>query len=307
MANYINIGSTGENIDLKTYGRTFCLPDVIDCRASCELIAKDCAQLFNCNLDLGEIPFCLKYETGGSFDIQLRVIDEFNPDPAIPTSGWGVFIKAELLDSDGVVVSTDHTAFSSDYVVGYAEGVGSYQTIRLDFDLCESLAGSCFSVKFRVFDNLAAETEVYCTETFNKLQDCEDLLYLESLYKDVDCCGNYYGVGDNFIGSSNFEYSNRIGIWADLLNEVGEVEIESFGSIRTNTTIRDIKSFSLLEKIPYYLHKYIKNVVAGEKVYINNNQYLMDSFSPESIQGALPMFIYSFNVYTECEKTFGCG
>ncbi len=307
MANYLNIASIGENIDLKTYGRTVCLPDIIDCRASCELIAKDCAQLFNCTLELGETPYCLKYEEGGVFDIQLRVIDEFNPDPTIPASGWGTFIKAELLDSDGVIVSIDHTLFSSDYVVGYAEGVGSYQTIRLDFDLCEGLAGTCFSVKFRVFDNLAAEVEVFCTETFTKLPDCEELLYLESTYTDLDCCGNYYGIAGSFVGSDNFAYSNKIGIWADLLNEVGGVEIESFGSIRTNTVIRDVKSFSLLEKIPYYLHNYIKNVVAGENVFVNSNEYLMDGFNPEAVQGALPMFIYSFPIYTECEKTFGCG
>ena len=305
--NYLNIASSGENTDLQTYGRTVCLPEIIDCRPSCELIAKDCAQLFNCNLELGETPYCLKYEAGGSFDIQLRVIDEFNPDATIPAAGWGSFIKAELLDSDGVIISTDHTAFASDYVVGYTEGVGSYQTIRIDFDLCEGLAGTCFSIKFRVFNVALEETEVYCTETFTKLQDCEDLLYIESTYSYLDCCGNYYGIGESFIGSSNFVYSNRIGIWADLLNETGGVEIESFGSIRTNTVVRDVKNVSLLEKIPYYLHKYIKNVLAGENIFVNSNEYLMDSFAPEAIQGALPMFIYSFPVYTECEKTFGCN
>ena len=307
MANYLNIESEGENIDLKTYGRTVCLPDLIDCRASCELIAKDCSQLFNCQQEEGETPFCLKYESGGEFDIQLRVIDEFNPDPTNPVSGWGLFIKAELIDSDGVVVSTDHTAFSSEYVVGYTEEIGSYQTIKLDFDLCEGLAGECFSVKFRVFDDVAAETEVYCTESFKKINDCEDLLYIESVYNWLDCCGNFYGVADSFVGSSNFAYSNKIGVWAVLQNEEGSVSIELSGTIRSTTTIRDQKNVSLLEKIPFYLHKYIRNVLAGENIFINSNEYLMDSFTPEVNAGALPMFIYNFTVYTECEKKFGCN
>lgn len=307
MVNYKNIENSGENIDLKSYGRTFCLPEILDCRASCELIAKDCSQLFNCSLEDGETPYCLKYEAGQTFDIQLRVIDDFNPDPTNPASGWGIFIKAELLDVDGVVVSTDHTAFSDDYVVGYAEGVGSYQTIRINFNSCEALAGTCFSIKFRVFDNTAAEVEVFCTETFKKLLGCDSLLYLEGEYSYLDCCGNYYGIADAFIGSDNFNYSNKIGVYAVLQNEEGSVEVETLGTIRTRTTILDVKNVSLLEKIPFYLHKYIKNVLAGEKMFVNSSQYLMDGFTPEINTGALPMFIYSFSIYTECEKTFGCN
>ena len=307
MANYLNIESEGNNIDLKSYGKTVCMPDIIDCRASCELIAKDCAQLFNCSLEEGATPFCLKYETGGVFDIQLRLVDEFNPDPTNPASGWGLFVKAELLDVDGVVVSSDYTAFSNDYVVGYTEGVGSYQTIQIDFDKCENLAGTCFSIKFKVYDDVAAETDVYCTETFKKLDDCEDLLYIESKYSFLDCCGNYYGLADSFVGSSNFAYSNKIGIWAVMQNEEGAVEVETSGTIRTTTTIRDQKNISLLEKIPFYLHKYIRNVFAGENLFFNDIEFLMDGFTPEINVGALPMFIYNFNIYTECEKKFGCN
>ena len=307
MANYLNIANGEENIDLQSYGRQVCLPSLVDCRASCELIAKDCAQLFNCNLQGGETSYCLKYEAGNSFDIQLRVIDEYNADPTTPVSGWGLFITAELINSDDVVVSTDYTAFASDYVVGYTEGVGSYQTIRLNFDNCEALAGTCFSVKFRVFDSAAAEVEVFCTENFKKMVGCDSLLYLESIYSYLDCCGNYYGVGDVFVGSSNFQYSNRIGIYAVLQNEEGSVEVETFGSIRTSTIILDVKNVSLFEKIPYYLHQYLKNVLAGEKIFVDSNQYLMDGFTPEISSAALPMFIYSFNVYNECEKIFGCN
>lgn len=306
MPNYLTIESSGQNYDLNSYGRQVCLPSLVDCRASCELIAKDCAQLFNCNLSNGETPYCINYEAGNTFDIQLRVIDEYNPDPTSPANGWGMFIKAELVDSDGVVVSTDYAAFSDEYVVGYTEGVGSYQTLRINFDDCESLAGTCFSIKFRVFDG-ASETEVFCTENFKKVIGCEPLLYVESIYSHLDCCGNYFGVGDAFTGSSNFIYSNRIGISAVLQNEAGSVEVENFGSIRTSTVILDVKNVSLLEKIPFYLHQYIKNVLAGEEIFIDSNQYLMNGFNPEIGAGALPMFIYSFQVYNECEKIFGCN
>jgi hypothetical protein len=92
-----------------------------------------------------------------------------------------------------------------------------------------------------------------------------------------------------------------------MQNEEGAVEVETSGTIRTTTTIRDQKNISLLEKIPFYLHKYIRNVFAGENLFFNDIEFLMDGFTPEINVGALPMFIYNFNIYTECEKKFGCN
>ena len=307
---YFDITPSNSITDMGTYGYTACLPVIRDCRQTCELIVKDCEQLNNCNKCKSESDYCIWWADGQTFDIQLRVLDQYNPDETMPVDGWGTFIIVELCDKDGNVISTDHTLFADEYVVGW-NGENSYQTIRINMDNAANLVGAdCFNLKFTAYRDTGGTTDVYCSEPFAKANSCDSLVCLEGVNTKSDCCGNFYGtaeLAENWVGTSNFSYSNQVCLQATLLEEEGDVTVTEFGSRRSSVTVRDVKTIRLAEKIPSYMHQYLRDIVmSAENILVNGVEYQSDGFNPENAINST-YFIYDFEVYNECSNDFFCN
>lgn len=251
MDNYITIlPTTCINFNHKI--KTFCLPEKTLCdHTIVDGLFTDCGSQWNCNklCHLDHDYFTLLPKDG-----KMMLQFNFNT-PKNPNQGWGSVINIEMYDNNNALISSDHTTFSSRWMVGHSSKYG-FQNIEIDGS---KISNDCFYFKITFGD-----IEI-CTQHFKNV-GCDNVVELESYHKDYDCWNNYYKPSSfGFIGSDNFAYSNKVYLSGSY---------KYYGTTITNSEVTQIVRFYPSELIAPYMVKYLSHKILNAKyAIIEGNEY----------------------------------
>ena len=290
----------------ETYAERILLPVRVSCDPTpVNTILVECDKRWNCNLKQTERPYFLPYLPGDKIILQTLFLDLYNPDPTNPADGWtndhSTFMGADLCDIDGTLISSDLSTFSSRNLVGWS-GLNSYQLLEIDVDRIISNYPTlkCWNIKIKSKDAQSNLKEV-CTQDF-VLADagCQSTVVFESEYKEFDGLGNYYGGGD-------FVYSNRLRYWGAITDRAGSIEKVVYAERAVRTDFFDLKRFSPHRSMPPYLVNMLMQVhLSGAKIFIDGDQYRVDTFAPTNQLGTSRMFWFEVDLLWEIELNFRC-
>jgi hypothetical protein len=311
----INLPLGSTIVDHGSYSHVFNLLQRVDCSPTClDTVLSACDDLFNCRYQSEAKKYFNPVLTGDKFMFQTRFYDDFNADDENPAVGWtsggAGFVTAELLDVEGNLITDDHTLFASRYLVGY-DGAASYQLIEIDVDLMISNFPEidCFSFKFVAYDDTNTEVDDACSEHFKYYAShCSGTILISST-TSVDCCQNYYGTSVNTpVGTSSFKYSNQWRYYANIhKKEIGFTKTGA-GKVRTKVEIDEGSTLQLTRMIPTYLFTQLVKVhLAGQKVFIDGEEYVIDEPAFENETTSCDMFIGKFaSLIQECDINYNC-
>lgn len=324
--NNVNYPITYSCIFNDSYTRSACPPIRVDCQPinTCGWFITAPTEAWSCNLCGSDEAFCMPYVLGDKIPIQVNFPDFVNSFPSPLTAGWQgdtipATIRAQLLDVDGVVISSDVTAFCSDYVVGYNDGE-PYQTIIVDTSLVDGLGEQCFSIRINNFlSDTTTEDKVIYTEPFCQLPvNCSiKTVLIEGTFNNYDCMGFYYGTAQRtgpaftaFIGSSDFAYYNTMRYYGELQDTGGAVSKNVFGTanIVTRSTLLQNYRLQLTAKVPpYIMQTFLKQHFIGQTFKIDGEEYIASGNVTNQISSRLTnMFLFNVTVQKECDTRFGC-
>lgn len=280
--------------DLGSQVTEICI-NIADCNQGNDLLLKPCDQL-EASKQCGQC--CpLPYQEGATFDFQTSFVDRFNSDPNNPANGWGTFVKAKLCDETGTVISEDHTMFASEFVV-----TPDYQTIRID----TTKTPDCWSLKICAYNANTELEEELCSEPFAKIAGKNTKVICLESKQENDCKGTFYGATTKeWIGSSNFEYSNSICVAGALNKEEGTTTRTVFGGKVKNSTFQQNYTLRLAKPIPCFLFQYIQSVIFPGEVYLNGEHFQTDDTVTFENVHTKGLYLGSWSLYQEC-KTNNC-
>ncbi len=312
MANVKLLTLSGSCENLESFSHVFIAPKRIDCTPGCrDKILVPCDEVWNClNPKKGQ-DYYTPMKTGDKFMMQTQFLDDFNADDENPISGFGTFMIASLCDLSGAVISTDHTKFFSQYLVAH-DGIKSYQTFELSVDLINTNFPSleCFNLKLEAFNNSAELVDSLCSNHFQKYAaTCNDLTLLVEAEGDKDCCESVYELPTNSVGTTAFKYSNKWRFYAELNRKNTEFSKTVFGiEKRTKIELDRVFQYRMTKAIPPYLFAYLTEVsLAGERLFINNEEHFIDEFSFSNDFESSCDFIGTIEVFQPCETDFKCS
>lgn len=297
---------------------TSCIPMDL----SCLWIATE-EDSYNCNKCGSDIEFCIPYEASDEIMIQTQLPDLVSGNPADPTAGFfgqtvPAAFRAQLLDADGVVVSSDVTTFSSDNMAAFSTGAAdvatNYQIIVLDTALILATYGlTCFSIRVNSFESDGVtENRVVYSECFEQVTCNKDTVLVCGQWDDFDCCGNYYGRPvRGFAGSpaTPIVFDNSMRYYAGIINDSSNVEKTVFSNRVTKSVIDNIYLFSLDRAIPPYMKNiFVNQHYGGLTVKMDGDIYLANSQSIDNRMSnkSGTMFLFDVELTLQCEKDFNC-
>lgn len=271
----------------------------IDCNPSSTLLLKDCNDLNNCNRCEGDEPYYIPFASDCPVMFQLKELDNYNADAENPTAGWGTWLEVDLCDGNGNIVFSNVDDFTTDYMVGYMDR--SFQTISID----TAVVPDCWSLRIRILNADGSISKELCSEPFLRATEvCErkpDLICIESTYDNQDCEKQCYQLANNYTGTSNFKYNNKLCLAGTLECETGSITREKTGETITSTTYQEEFTLRLNCPIPKYMHQYLMRVLMGGKdILINGEAYDFDTISPDNQLAAGEMYYYTLTFYREC-------
>lgn len=311
-----------------SYTRSDCPPIRVDCQPidTCGWFIAAPADAWSCNICGSDETFCMPYELGDKIPMQVYFPDFVNPSPNAMTAGWfgdttpGT-VRAQLLDADGVVISSDVTAFCSDYVVGYNNNE-PYQTIIIDTTLVSGLGLDCWSIRINNFlADGTTEDKVIYSEPFCELPaGCGvSTVLVEGKFNNYDCLGFYYGTAQRigpgegntaFVGSSDFAYYNTMRYYAELQDTGGQVQKTVFGNknIVTRSTLLQNFRFQITKRVPpYIMQTFLKQHFGAQNFFVDGVEYIASgSITNQLSTRRTNMFVFNVTIQKECDTRFGC-
>lgn len=267
----------------------------------------------------------------GKFYLQTFFQDYVNPDSELPLVGWNdgssplYYVSIELTNDCCEVVESDMTTFATEWMVGH-NTENPYQNICIDID---SVPLDRFGFKicsYKLVDGVLEESSCLFTQCFEKARDC-DVIEIEGEFCDSDCDGYYYGTSfrlgtrpgaeisdvvltDNWVGTSNFAYSNKICIYAKLICGVPTISKELNSSSKTvSSTVTKNTILTLLKPIPCYMVNYLsKQLLGAENTIIDGQTFdtFTGSFSNKITKVGNETFLGDFTLTEDCETKFCC-
>lgn len=248
--------------------REFCLPTKVSCDNNVlDGLITRCGEQWNCmNICDGDNEFYMVAPSTGTMMFQLNFYDVGSTDKINPDKGWGDWIFAEIYAPDGSLISKTIPDFASRWMVAHS-GKYSYQNIEIDFSLIDA---PCFYIKFFTESNGEIVEEV-CTQHFRRFQ-CTSILEIEGVHTGYDCWNNFYGKPKGtFLGTENFDYSNKIYVNAGM--KFFEAAIEK--SDANGFSVSEITRVTFNELVPPFLMRYIAaKILPTKNARINGGLFL---------------------------------
>lgn len=313
MARFHTIFPTPDCTDIDS--RTFisCFP-VLQCEAVEPMgLLTECDNRWNDNLCQTDKCYSSPVPIGETFMLQTRFADFVNADPLMPTLGWGDWMHIEMYNAeDGSLVATDPNLFASRYGVGaLPNGAGSYQVIEIDNTLAAFSGVDCYYFEIYSEDAGGTENRRVCTNHFFSPRPCRNILRLESLYPEYDCFGNFYGIAEEWVGSTTdpFVYRNHFWIDGTVLSWNDSVVKTVVNNRATEVTVTEQYKVVMEGIIPWYIKNMISRVWApGFEVYADNDLYELDSFQVDNKLRATAgrQFLFDWTMQKTCEINYGC-
>jgi len=260
--------------------------------------------LWNCNLCGSAREFYQPFERGDIIPFQMQLNDNYNNRPFAPNFGIkglisssDYLVKLELLDGDGNVLSDVAEDFCENYLVGWSEKVGSFQTWFVNTGLLPNNL-KCFSIKITHYKRIAGVPSVegvYYTEPFRQNDSCRNTVLLQSSYSNTDCNGNFYGFADAYLGTDTIRFYNSIRVWGsvDFVGESEERETNDRGIVLRQTIIKNYKIISGIYP-PYYINK-VSQTVRGNAVTVDGSEFKEFEFPDKSDENRMFELDLSFN------------
>jgi hypothetical protein len=282
----------------------FCLPATIDCHPTPDdgFIAL-CADLWNCNLCQADRRYYIPYYAGDKYILQLGLMDNWNPDPEHPVDGWGIFIKAFLINAKtGGTVSSNIADFASRYFVGWADG-HAVQFIEIDTSKPVFDNLPCWNIQFKTYkiegEGEEAETVEdgeYCSQHFQK-ERCE-LLAIESEHDTYDDLGQWYGEVENQVGvGGSFKYSNWTRIHATVTFTGMDTEKFIVGEKRAGGTSTETHIFETNLMVAPFMFRHVMGAVfSAYNVLVNEKPYICQNQAVRRVNKGSNMFQFSVNL-----------
>lgn len=298
--------------------RTECIPMDLTC-----LWVGDPENSYNCTRCGADIALSVPYKYGDLIHFQTQLPDRINPDPTNPIYGFQgdtfpAAFRVQLLDESGSVISSDVTAFSSDYMVAYGGGI-SYQMFVVDTQIIKDTFGlSCWSIRVNSFVDTGGgpiESRVVWSEPFKEeICNTSDLVTVKGVHDTFDCCGNYYGLPNRlgpvsyaFVGSGLFTFDNTMSYYAKLMDSGSTVTKTSFQNNVTNSDVSFLFELQLTRPIAPYMHKIFSGQHYGAKeVYIDGVRYNATGSIDNRLDRSTRMFLFDVEFSQDCNLDFNC-
>lgn len=307
-----------------SYTRSDCPPIRQDCQPidTCGWFTPSPEESYNCTRCPTDEEFCIPYIAGDKIPMQVYLPDLVNPEPQNPSDGWfegfgTSTIRAQLLNSNGVVVSDNVLDFCIEYVVGW-NGRATYQTIIIDTSNAIFNTLTCWSIRINNFlSDATTEDKIIYSEPFClATQECTELPLVEGTFNDgYDCLGFYYGLAEfrrpgqdlAYTGTSDFRYYNSMRYWADFRITAGQVQKDTFGdNFVSKSTVFQNYTFSTTKLVPdYIMCTFLKQHLGAKRFFIDGVEYIASG----SINNRVTdnnMFLWELTVQKECENRFNC-
>jgi hypothetical protein len=276
---------------------------------------------YNCNRCGADVEFCEPYLVGDLIMLQTQLPDLVSATATVPTAGWfpttaPAAYRAQLLDVDGNVISSDVTTFTSDYMAAYAEAEGgfSYQTLVIDTQAIFNTYGlSCFSIRVNSFEsNGTTENRVVYSECFSEETCGDDTVLVSGDWDSTDCCGNYYGdparSGASFIGSTLIRYNNQRRYYAKVVQSSANITKTTFNKRVTKSEINSIYDFILDRPVSPWMFNVFSKLHYGAKIVtIDGTEYVASGTIDNRISNKSgTMFLFDAELQIECDTDFNC-
>lgn len=313
MTEYLVVRGSCACVDLGAIAYKACLPEIKNCQRTCtDFLVTDEEGLWNCDICQNECLYNHPYELGDKIMVQFQLQDFYNADEMNPTNGWGTFLRGELCDKDGNVVSTSFSDYGSRWLVGW-DGTNSYQLLEIDTTLINAvIPDGCFSLKITSYDNTNTFRDVYFTQHFEKHLDCDELVEIEGIYDTYDCCNNYYGDPVSFLSNDGnpFNYTNKVKFRATFFDAPGDSFVKDVFSSRKRSggTYTTAYSLQLHDFVPPYVKNTLqKQLLFAPRVFIDGVEYFIDDFQQSNDASKGRMFHVSATLNSECTLNYQCG
>lgn len=296
--------------DVDSYIRQDCRLTIRDCEGTPnELLLTDDTP-WNCQLCQTDAPFSIPYYRGAKFMLQTRFVDILSPDPTTPTTPWGTGWVAELYDSDGNLVTDNFDLFASRYLAAW-DGRGSYQVIEIDTSLDQFNFLDCWSVKIIALDSEGNNIGEYVSHHFRETKSmCDRLVWIEGLYENYDCYGQYYGDPVGVITKfEEFRYTNAILAPFHVLDWEDTFEKTIFSGKTVVTELSRTYLAAMQEIIAPFFKNYISRVILpAQEVYFDEQLYEIDEFTLDNkLNTGTRMFLFDIQLIKSCRIDHRCG
>lgn len=325
-------------------------PAVIDCtfnnsytRTDCPPLRRDCIPMdfsciwiespddsYGCTKCGSDEDFCVPYVLGDFIYFQTQLFDSTNPIPFNPVFGWNgdtvtAAFRAQLLDVDGNVLTSDITDFASSYMVAHSPigsdltGGFSYQQFIVDTALIKATYGvECWSLRVNSFVDSGGgqvENRVVYSEPYCEVKCDDGTVKVNGEFDDLDCCGNYYALPNEIsqftfssVGNAVFQFDNTQRYYAFLIQTGFGVTKESFDNEVTRSTRVSAWELQLTKPIPPYMANIFTNQhFAARKVFIDDVEYLAAGTIENRLDSRnTRMFLFDADFTQECDNSFNC-
>lgn len=262
----------------------------------------ECGQAWNCTRCASDGIYHHPFFGGDKIQIQFPFFDSYNPNPENPINGFGPFVRVRFMgDVSGVL--TDLSLFASRSMVAHGCGK-SYQIIEIDTTLFPDCV---WSLEVATYTPDGNQSQRICTQEFGRVSNCDDTIVVSSDYSGKDCFGNCYGEPDAYTGDL-IQYDNTIRLYGYFKNEGGSFTKTISNGRKTSISLQETFTLQLGKKIPPYVKNILlKQILSGDVVYVDGEDYRVDSFTISNEIESGRMFLFAVEVFKECESTTGCN
>lgn len=262
------------------------------CCITFELCIDDCAKtvedgLLDCNWTPCQEEKCYEnpYVIGDVFTFQTQEINNY-------TGLYSDWIEANIYDQDGTLIRAVDNVMVALGVRGNMCGI-DVQTIEVD---TSDLTG-CWYLEFTI--GVGESLKEFCTPLFKEVEPCDDTVWVESV-NTTDCWNKCYVTPNFYQGTNSITYSNGFRIFAKMVKGLGSVAKEVFNNEVASKTVTGTDTLVMTEFTPPYVgRKLIKQVLAGDEVYVDGVEYSFDGDA--TVVATLgTMTLLEFNLTDEC-------
>ncbi len=241
---------------------------------------------------------------------QFLMSDYYNDWPGnAPTHGWAPEPAGTVWLASVVVHSPDCCPVKfSDYVTQHLVGQFSDRPVQQIIINPKNLP-KIFYLEF-IFQTPGGIVRWF-TEPYEKLCCFDNTLLLEGVYPETgrasrDCEGRFYGLPEQYFGTSNFPYRLQVRVPAVFAAEGFSIPSEVSKARVTKKSL--VEKFTLItEKIPPYVAERIKSILLAEKILINGNEYLFSGdVNKNNPHGNMWILKLKFETPTICEIDLTC-
>jgi hypothetical protein len=300
---------TAGSVSALTFSRRAALPIRYACAELSGGFVSDSTDRWNCNLCDGKL-FYQPYTRGDIMPFQTQFADKFNMPNDILTAGiYGListtdfYVKIELLDGAGVVVTDIVDDFCEIYWVGYSVKTGPLQTWFVNTGLFPDDL-DCWSLKVTYYkiNQVTALPEIeriIHSEEYKETPECTSTTKIESVYSNFDCNGNFYQQLTNTLGLGNAAYYNSVRVFGRV-ETVGESS-ETTTNDRNVVISQDItKSFKIISSaVPVYFFERVSQAVRGNAITVGGVSGY-EAFELTEKEDSFSMFLLDVSFLKRC-------